>query len=1303
MSQLAKKKIRRNISKKYPILDLGNCGLDGTEDNLYEMLSNANHIKALIFSNKWYEYDEDEEKLVEKESKNKGKKNILKKLPKLPIEIEKLILSGGEDDWDIQDISNLSSLTKLTYLDLLNNKVSDISPLQKATKLNQLGLSGNRITDVSYLKNSKHLTHLYLSSNNSSNFHGLEHLEKLTFLGISSNNISNISSLENLTNLTTLYALNNQISDIQPLENLMNLTKLDIANNKISNIKSLEKLTNLTELGISDNKISDIDSIKKFINLTDLDISDNQVTDIIPIQKLVKLTHLDISNNKISDVTPIEKLVNLNQLKANKNQISDIHFIEKLTKLSKLSLFSNKILDIDSIANLKNLSALNISNNKGLDIKPIENLVNLNNLYISRNQITDINCLKTLINLTELDIRNNQITDVTPVENFTKLTDLDIGHNKILDISCVNKLTCLTKLDVQHNQIIDIEPLKNLINLTELNINDNQVTDIKSIEKLVNLTELCINGNQVTDIIPIEKLIKLTMLDISSNRISDITPIEKCLNLKRLSIGKIISSNYTALGNLEKLESLFMGGGIEMIETSFFSSLVNLVSLSIINGKIADYSFVGKLNKLRQLHLISCNITDTSFLETLAKLSSLNLSNNNIKDISDIKYILEKRELKHLYLHNNPIFGLPNELLGNWFLSDCLVDIKNYYNNKNFSTNDDIKVVVLGNGMVGKSTLLNRFFLRKGKWKKDIKIPLGERTEGIVIKRKENFVLSKNRNINLNIWDFGGQEIYHGTHRLFLDKDAVYIIVWTLETDEQKEEIRQELPYWLDYVQDLSADSPIILIHSQYDKKSEKDRKKINAQKQVCWNEKYQSNIVEEYLPLSAKEKKGKGFDKLDDAIRKAINIKEKLSNKIETLIPQKWVDIQKKLRKQRAKKEIPYKTYINFCKEYNIYKSEAKTLLKFLHSIGFLYYDRKLSENIILDQIWAIKAIYEILKPTSIANISKGQLPLDEIITFWERRGHNQQEIDIFVDFMVSSEVCFCKEQYDYKSLENPTFIFPHYLPEPDYLNTDWNKENNFYIIYKPQFFHKGIAERFLIRLGRLSSEKSLWKDGIRLKSKEFQGEALVTFHREKTSEREKGEVYICTENELLSNAIIKELNDILDDNSQTNPSEKVVFFYSLDGKEFVSKENILKSKKLKAEFVETTKGSPIELEKFLAKYRFEDHSNSKNMMKEIMEIDKEIENDNDIYTKVDLQEEAKKKTNPIPVLDSSKIGRKERKQQNLHKNIEATEHLINEWEKKKRSSENPNELQRAIEEVEKLDKILDDYEDQLEELEIS
>ena len=58
------------------------------------------------------------------------------------------------------------------------------------------------------------------------------------------------------------------------------------------------------------------------------------------------------------------------------------------------------------------------------------------------------------------------------------------------------------------------------------------------------------------------------------------------------------------------------------------------------------------------------------------------------------------------------------------------------------------------------------------------------------------------RDFRVNIWDFGGQEIYHATHQFFLTKRSVYVLV----SDERKEDT--DFQYWLEIVEPAQRRQP---------------------------------------------------------------------------------------------------------------------------------------------------------------------------------------------------------------------------------------------------------------------------------------------------------------------------------------------------------------------------------------------------------------------------------------------------------------------------------------------------------------
>ncbi|WP_338794113.1 leucine-rich repeat domain-containing protein [Bernardetia sp. MNP-M8] len=1235
------------------------------------------------------------------------------------------------DSHQINDISVLSELKNLTDLSLDSHQINDISVLSELKNLTDLRLDSHQISDISVLSELKNLTDLRLDSHQISDISVLSELKNLTDLRLDSHQINDISVLSELKNLTDLSLYSHQINDISVLSELKNLTDLSLYSHQINDISVLSKLKNLTDLSLYSHQISDISVLSKLKNLTDLSLYSHQISDISVLSELKNLTDLSINSDEISDISVLSELKNLTSLSINSEKISDISVLSELKNLTSLSIYSDGLSDISVLSELKNLTSLSIYSDGLSDISVLSELKNLNFLslfsyqindisilsqlrkltYLSiiyANQISDISVLSELKNLTDLSLDNSQISDISVLSELKKLTDLSLDDSQISDISVLSELKNLTSLSFDNSQISDISVLSELKNLTSLSIYSNEISDVSVLSELKNLTYLRMYSDEISDISVLSELKNLTSLSIDSNEISDISVLSELKNLTTLRLNSNEISNISVLSELKNLTTLRLNSN-EISNISVLSKLKNLTDLSLNDSQISDISVLSDLKNLTDLSFNDSQISDISVLPELKNLTRVMCANGNLKDGEQIENLLKKINLYELKLYGNPINYLPKNLLGESEFSNCLEDLRNYYNNQDFVPNNEIKVVLLGNGMVGKSTLLKRLLKPNEDWE-EVKIKLSKRTEGIEIE-EILFQLNDDTNLRLNIWDFGGQEVYHGTHRLFLDKDAVYIIVWALETDERKYEIRQPLQYWLDYVQDLSIDSPIILVNSQSDKNNENHEEQIREQQQISWNEKYKHNVVNHYLPISAY--KNTGFEELKGAIKKAID--GKLKDNVQAKIPKNWASIRQILRERRHENEITHKDYLLVCKEYEVSNSEANTILTFLYRTGFLYYQKQLSQNIILNQKWAIEGIYEVLKPKSIAYFAKGKVSLLSLTDFWTDKGYSQKEIDTFIGFMISSEICFCQEQENYKELSNPTFIVPHYLSTPEYTYTDWSDSSSLHLIYKPQFFHKGIAERFLSRLGRLSTKQVVWKDGMRMESSQFLGKALVKF------DRDKKEVYIRTTSHKLLDAIIKELDNILDEKVHTTPSGDVTLFYSIDGNDFVNKDDILKLSRLGASLVDSREGNEIEISLLKNKYNFDVKiilmSNTGMGKSTIVEhLLKSDEKSKSIEKKIDLKleeidkkqeestlkKEAENKINPSPPQDDSEIGKQKQlidNQNNIISNIEIC--ILHEQEVMKNRDSSAIDMKRAEEEIELYEELLDKAKTKLQTLE--
>lgn len=203
--------------------------------------------------------------------------------------------------------------------------------------------------------------------------------------------------------------------------------------------------------------------------------------------------------------------------------------------------------------------------------------------------------------------------------------------------------------------------------------------------------------------------------------------------------------------------------------------------------------------------------------------------------------------------------------------------------------NREVKIFVLGNGRVGKTQICRQL---QG-------LPFDEgvaSTHGI---RLERFPLlfDENGDTTLfgNLWDFGGQDIYLGTHSLFLDERAVYVIVWTPEHEnsdafEENGVPMQNRPlvYWLEYVRSLAGiHAPVIVVQSQCDRVSDEQEPPMPGEHGFARLQR---------TACSAKQRDG--LERFLPELKAAARLLQERYGAVR--LPQSWVNIADQLRAQR-------------------------------------------------------------------------------------------------------------------------------------------------------------------------------------------------------------------------------------------------------------------------------------------------------------------------------------------------------------------------------------------------------------------
>ncbi|MCP2731612.1 leucine-rich repeat domain-containing protein, partial [Limnofasciculus baicalensis] len=619
------------------------------------------------------------------------------------------------------------------------------------------------------------------------------------------------------------------------------------------------------------------------------------------------------------------------------------------------------------------------------------------------------------------------------------------------------------------NQIKEIpEFLGNLTNLTVLHLIGNQIKEIPEfLGNLTNLTVLHLIGNQIKEIPEfLGNLTNLTYLNLGYNSIKEIPEF---------------------LGNLTNLTRLnFSGNQLKEIP-EFLGNLTNLTKLHLGENQIKEIpEFLGNLTNLTELYLSGNQIKEIpEFLGKLEKLERLELSNNQITDIPQT--LQQLKALKELDLQANPI-SIPPEILSynkrSWKRPDAQPILDYYFTQRDpneTQTLYEAKLLIVGEGGSGKTSLANKILNPDYQLKPETE---DTSTEGIDILKWE-FTTANGKEYRINIWDFGGQEIYHQTHQFFLTQRSLYLLV----ADSRKEDTDHY--FWLEIIRILSNNSPVLLIQNE-------------KQDRTC--------------NLNLNQLRGE-FANLRDTFalnlannRGLTELQNELQHQLEKLIPNgipfpnKWFAVRYTLEND-GRNYIEYSEYQNTCRRHGINNRDEMCLLsQFLHDLGICLHfqnDPILSHRLILKPNWGTTAVYKILDNDKVKQ-NLGQFNDQDLAEIWsgdEYADMRYQLLQLMKEFKVCYEIPRRKGEY----------IAPHLL-SPESPSYQWHSENNLILRYDYNFMPKGILTRFIVEMHQDIENVSdpenalVWKNGVILKDNSTRAEIIEYYHSREITIRVTG-----------------------------------------------------------------------------------------------------------------------------------------------------------------------------------------------------
>ena len=625
---------------------------------------------------------------------------------------------------------------------------------------------------------------------------------------------------------------------------------------------------------------------------------------------------------------------------------------------------------------------------------------------------------------------------------------LDLSRLQLTELPAeLQELTSLQNLNCSFTQVRDMEPLRGLTSLQELNCSCTKVSDLEPLRRLISLQNLDFWNTHVSDLEPLRNLTSLQNLNCTQTKVSDLDPLRSLTSLQDL---------YCAFTQVSDLEPL---------------------------------------SGLARLRDLVCNKTKVTDLEPIVALKTLRILYCGDLVISEFpRKLVFCENLLQLNLDGASIPGIPEEVLASnkgFFDNSCLPALRAHVLDLELEAIpiNSIKILVLGNGDVGKTQLCRHLATEPF----DPTVPT---THGIAVR---TITPTSEGDATYYIWDFGGQDIYHSAHTLFMRTAAVFVVLWTPEqeamvasdNDDDPLQRRHPLTYWLDYVRTLGrADSPVVVVQSQCD-----------GPGQAVAVPPVDAGLLESFGCLSVcnfSARTPRGVASLKEALADAntyLRDRDGISSigRGRHLVWQQleaWRQADQLLpAPQRLYRTLSQAEFASLCEQFGGVSS-PEALLRFLHNKGVVFHSPDLFHNrILLDQSWALDAVYAVFERGSTypqIKANDGRFwPSLLAASVWSEYEPEAQKL--FLSLMCTCGIVFPYREADALLGQEAQYLVPDLLPPRSspqvsrQLQGRWEGNDPcLALTYSYNFLHGGLVRALLCDLGNHAGDGGVyWRYG--------------------------------------------------------------------------------------------------------------------------------------------------------------------------------------------------------------------------------
>ncbi|MEH1958089.1 COR domain-containing protein [Nostoc sp.] len=681
---------------------------------------------------------------------------------------------------------------------------------------------------------------------------------------------------------------------------------------------------------------------------------------------------------------------------------------------------------------------------------------------------------------------NEELLQIIEQAVRDKVTTLDLSNKGLITLPQeFEQLTNLRSLDLGSNQLSSLPPeIGKLTNLQSFNLYNNQLSSLPpEFVQLTNLQSLFLHCNQLNSLPPeIVQLTNLLRLDLDNNQLSSLPPeFVQLTNLQTLFLSfNQLSSLQLEIVQLTNLQSLFLQCNQLSSLPPEIRQLTNLQSLFLHCNQLSSLPpEIRQLTNLQSLYLYNNQLSSLPpEIRQLTNLQSLYLYNNQLSSLPP--EIRQLTNLKKLDIRRNPV-PIPPEILGPNDLMQAPGDVNEildfYFRVQDPAETEpfyEAKFLIVGEGGAGKTSLAKK--IKDETYQLQ---PKEKSTEGIEV-IQWHFTQPNGKDFRVNIWDFGGQEIYHQTHQFFLSKRSLYALV----ADTRKE--NTDFYWWLKVIELLSDKSPVIIIKNEkQDRQCEVDGGQLRGE----------FDNLKEILATNLADNRGLA------EIKKAIQLYISNLNHVGTPLPKLWVRVRAALENY-SRNYISFEEYCTLCRLNNL--TDRKDMLRlsnYLHDLGVCLHfqdDSTLKHYVILKPEWGTTAVYKVLDNQTVKQ-KLGCFTKENLKDIWQDDKYAEMR-DELLQLMMRFKLCY--EIRDHRDI----YIAPQLLSieKADYT---WDNRNNLILRYTYTFMPKGILTRFIVETHPwIEQQKLVWKSGIVLNKDQTRAEVIENYNQREIKIRVAG-----------------------------------------------------------------------------------------------------------------------------------------------------------------------------------------------------